>query len=331
MATSIQQQTLAVSKPSSMNPSNKGKAIPSVARANHILAGAKSTRKARRQHASAFLSWCSKQGEGLPRLQDASKELVIKYLHYRQHGNPAAGVKAVSIGTLRNIQSSLNAMINLNRAASDARRLTSFETGLPMRSRIGKKRPITDAEFAAAIEKALVIGEPGFVLMLQLERYLGLRGQEALMIWRALQRFQIAKAARGQAPERLEVLEGTKGGRYRAIEFIEAKRDQTLEFLDQAFTYASQNDQVLLKGKKATLLSARTRYTNLCQKIGLVGEIAPHSLRYAYATEKLTELHASGMTRKQASQWVAMNLGHGTSRDRFVRSVYGRSVGDGLK
>jgi integrase len=304
----------------------RGKAIPSIARANNNLGGARSTQKARRIHAVQFLKWCSEQGHPIMNLQDASKDWVIRYLKFRSQGDEARRLKPLSIGTLRNIQSSLNAMINWNRHADDERQLKSSETGLPKRSRIGKKRPITDEELTEVMARAEAMADRGFVLMLRMERLLGLRGFESLMAFKALQRFHLEMQATGQTPNRFEVLQGTKGGKYRAIEFIKAKRDETLGLLQEAYQYAEANGDRLLQGRAGTLLSARTRYANLCRRVGLVGEISAHSLRYAYSGDKLRELMPIGLTEIEAAEWVALSLGHGASRGRLVISVYGRSI-----
>ena len=57
-----------------------------------------------------------------------------------------------------------------------------------------------------------------------------------------------------------------------------------------------------------------------------MGKYAPHSLRYAFAVDKLIELRDLGFNRKEAGSFVAQWLGHGASRDRYVSMIYGKAV-----
>jgi hypothetical protein len=249
---------------------------------------------------------------------------MIEYINFRLSGDQSNGIKPVQLATAKNIQSCLNVLVNANRDADDKRQLSSKDTGLPTRSRLGKKRAITDEEFSEVICRAQMLGDAGFVLVLKLERLIGLRCQEALMINDGLQRFMQMRFVAKEEPQFFEVLQGAKGGRYRAAEFIKSRQAQTLNCLEEAARHLKQNNGYLLRGKSSGLKSALLRYHNLCRKLGLVGEIAPHSFRYAYAQEKIRELQASGRTAKEASRWAALFLGHGVSRDRFIRMVYGQ-------
>jgi integrase len=121
----------------------------------------------------------------------------------------------------------------------------------------------------------------------------------------------------------IDIFEGTKGGRARTVEMIQARKEETIAVILQSLAYAKDNSGHLLVGNKLGLKAARSIYHYLCIQAGLVGEISMHSLRYLYATEKLQELKAQGFTRKEAGQWVARSLGHEASRDRYVRRVYG--------
>lgn len=57
---------------------------------------------------------------------------------------------------------------------------------------------------------------------------------------------------------------------------------------------------------------------------------APHSLRYAYAVDKIRELNADGYSRQEALAMTAGLLGHGASRARYVTQVYGKTIVDTL-
>ncbi len=296
----------------------------SISAANAVLGGSKSTLNTRRLIALQLSEWLKTQGVSLEKIQNASSEQIKAYLLHRQAGDPEKGVKPLGMGSLKNVQSVLNKVVNAFRPATHPRRDAIREVELGQRSRRGTKRPPTDQEYAEAIQKAIAMGEQGFVLMLKLERLLGLRGQEALCCIPAFKRYLAMHCVQENASIYVGIVDGTKGGRARSVEIIAGRKNETWEVVNQAVSYAKENNGYLVRGKKPGLKFARSRYQYLCRKIGLVGEISGHALRYGYAIEKLTELKELGMTRKEASQWVARSLGHGASRDRYVRLVYGQ-------
>ena len=296
----------------------------SISAANTILGGSKSTQNTRRLISLQFIERLKTQGISLEKIQSASSEQIKNHLLYRQEGDPEKGLKPLSVASLKNVQSVLNKVVNVFRPATHPRREAIRAVELGQRSRRGTKRPPTDQEYAEAMQKAIATGEQGFVLMLRLERLLGLRGQEALCCIAALKRYLAMYRDQKSASMYVEIVDGTKGGRARSVQIIASRRDETWEVIHQAVEYAKRNNGHLLSGKKPGLKSARSRYQYLCRRIGLLGEISGHALRYAYTVEKLTELKELGMTRKEASQWVARSLGPGASRDRYVRLVYGR-------
>ncbi|MDI5050258.1 DNA-binding protein, partial [Salmonella enterica subsp. enterica serovar Montevideo] len=49
-----------------------------------------------------------------------------------------------------------------------------------------------------------------------------------------------------------------------------------------------------------------------------------HSLRYAWAQDTISHYLAQGFNRKEALAILAMDLGHGDGRGRYVAQVYGQ-------
>jgi integrase len=298
----------------------------SILAANKVLAGSFSSKHTRQLICLNFVEWLAGKGITIEKIQNATPEHIVDYVQYRSKGNQEQGIRPLSTGSLKNIQSALNQMVNAHRPKSSSRRLHGQIEGVGKRDRTGSKRPPTEAEFAQIMLNAQALDEPGFAVMLQLERLLGLRAQEALRFLDALQRYQKLNVGVAQVRDLIDVYDGTKGGRARTTQMIQSRKAETLEVIQQALSIGAAQGGVLLKGKKAGLNAARQRYHYLCKKVGLVGDISGHSLRYLYATDKLHEQKALGMTRKEAAQWVARVLGHGASRDRYVRMVYGRSA-----
>nr|WP_269112431.1 integrase domain-containing protein [Burkholderia cepacia] len=78
--------------------------------------------------------------------------------------------------------------------------------------------------------------------------------------------------------------------------------------------------------RKPDLRRAMERYHYVVRKVGMTDERAPHSLRYAYATEHLERQKAAGVSRREPAAGVSTWLGHGDGRGTWVERVYGREV-----
>jgi site-specific recombinase XerC len=297
--------------------SRKVQAKHSVVVANNQLGGAKITKVQRKRICKQFIDWCFEENYPLNSLKDATSETVGGYIQYlKQQG--------VSIGTLHNRLASIRRAMAALGSKPDEVGITAKALGLPSRDRSGTKVPIPDATLEISIADARAMGEEGFALMLRLERLLGLRGLESLMSVLDLERYAIE--ARELLSAEISITRGTKGGRKRYTDVLHARASETLATIHSALVFARAHGGYLLAGAKPGLKSARSKYHRLARAVGLTGQYAPHSLRYAYATEKLIELRDAGMNRKEASSQVAKFLGHGITRDRYVSKVYGRTV-----
>ena len=95
------------------------------------------------------------------------------------------------------------------------------------------------------------------------------------------------------------VTSGTKGGRPRYTQAIQARAAETYDVIKEALVYMKQH-RYLVAGGKDGLKTARSKYHTLAAKVGLIGKFSPHSLRYAYAVEKITELRDQGYNRQEA-------------------------------
>jgi integrase len=202
--------------------------------------------------------------------------------------------------------------------------ITAKTVGLEPRSRLGTKEPIPDDKLELAIAKAVALNELGFALALHLQRLLGLRGLESLMSVSALEKY--ALEASELLNNGIRITKGTKGGRPRITDVIHARANETLKTIQKALVYMHAHGGYLIDGGKSGLKSARSKYHRLAKEIGLVGKFAPHSLRYAFATEKIAELRDLGYNRQEAMVLIAKYLGHGPSRARYISSVYGQTI-----
>ena len=165
---------------------------------------------------------------------------------------------------------------------------------------------------------------PDIRLLSELQRVLGLRLKEAVCLTKRNELIRIR--------EELEtgwgtVEAGTKGGRIRSIYFTPEQQREILQIITDILQFMSVRRQsflVISKGK--SLKSAYDRARSQYCKAGLTGKIASHSLRYAWVHDRMAFFKARGIPPQSAKKLVALELGHGDSRDRYVQMVYGRGL-----
>jgi hypothetical protein len=297
-------------------------AFHSVNVANMQLGGAYASKAARKRHGRAFLDFCRQNGHTITDIKHISVDLLKSWVAIlKLHG--------LSIGTINNHVASVRVLAKARGVDIKQMGLSESQSiGVEARSRKGTKNPITDELFNAAIAKGVALNEIGFIHALKLERFLGLRGMEALMSTDALKIY--AKQAKfiinhGMSP--IHIADGTKGGRAREVTVIEKYATETFNAIINALNYALKNNGFLIATKSVSgLKGARGKYHRLAAKVGLTGEFSPNSLRYRYCCDKLLVMHAAGVPRNEALEFVAECLGHGPSRTRFVSAVYGKTV-----
>ena len=194
-------------------------------------------------------------------------------------------------------------------------RLTNKSLGLSGASRNGTRQAITSEHYRNVLEVARV-KDSGLAAALELARLMGLRSQEAVQSAQSLKTW---KQAVEHGDTRLTVVFGTKGGRPRETVILDT--DALKKALDNALAVAeSRNDRLI---DKPDLKSAMDYWHNQAAHIGLTGAYSPHSLRYAWAQDAIRHYLAQGFSRKEALAMVAMDLGHGDGRGRYVVQVYG--------
>lgn len=318
--------------------SKKSQAIRSVHAANNHLSGAYSTQVQRKRACLLLIEWCAKNGTPLMSLKEVTFEQVKSYLDHRQLPVEGQSRKALSVASLHNLLASIRSAMKALKGDPDKLGITAQNLGLPSRSRLGTKLPVTDAVFFKAIAIAEALGEMGYSIMLKLERYLGYRGQEALMSAAEIQKyaFELHDLIRignidlsspdGCVLPQLAVVDGSKAANPRVTASIAKYAKETLQTLAQAMRYL-QTHAFLVEGKAKGLKSARQKMHALARKCGLVGQFAPHSLRYRYATDKLEELRDAGVNVEDAFKLCTKFLGHGPTRTwQVIKMVYGRTI-----
>lgn len=297
-------------------------AIHTVSVANSNKGGSRATRKSRTASGCEFVSFCVQSGYAV---NDIGKINAVWLGAWIAHLKS----RHLSTATINNKVASVRALAAAR--GQDMKKTglkDSAALGLDKRCRRGTKEPINDDKFSDVIQKAMALGEIGFAHMIRLERLLGLRGLEALMSTHALQTYaKQAQAVLGQRYDEIHISDGTKGGRPRHVSVISKYAQETFSAILEALVFAQKNDGFLIQGKPGTgLLGARRRYHRIATAVGLVGAFAPHSLRYRYCVDKLTELRDSGVPRSEALALTSQWLGHSGSRGRYISMVYGTAV-----
>ncbi|MNK82811.1 Integrase [compost metagenome] len=131
----------------------------------------------------------------------------------------------------------------------------------------------------------------------------------------------LAKWARDLAAGRpLAVVDGTKGGRFRLVHPANVEALQGV--VARALAVSRERGGVLIA--KPELKKAVDYVDRHGRKAGLTGDQSFHSLRYAFASEQIAHYLAQGYTQKQAEAMTSADLGHGTQRTDFVRTVYSK-------
>ncbi|EBS4566055.1 integrase domain-containing protein [Salmonella enterica subsp. enterica] len=220
----------------------------------------------------------------------------------------------------RTLQNEMSAIRVILRQAgrvrlADGDRISNRAMGIGGASRSGTRRAIEDDKYQAVQETAR-LKDPGLAAALELARLMGLRSQEAV---RCVQSFKTWQQALDRGETRLTVVFGTKGGRPRETVILDTGAVKSA--LENAISIAEQRHGRLID--KADLKSAMHYWHSQAGRLGLTGKHSPHSLRYAWAQEAIRHYLAQGFCKKEALAMVAMDLGHGDGRGRYVAQVYG--------
>lgn len=221
----------------------------------------------------------------------------------------------------RTLQNEMSAIRQTLRAAdrnklADHPRISNQTLGLSGASRKGTKVAISQEQYQAIYQHALQ-KSPALAATLDIAVTLGLRGEEAVQSCRSMKTWQKA-LQKGQTT--LHIIFGTKGGRPRDVHIINPHK--VLQVINTALTIMAQQNGKLID--KPSLKQAMNYWRNSTYRLGLTGQISPHSLRYAFTQEQVDQYLKQGYSEQEALAKVSMDLGHGDGRGRFIKLVYGK-------
>jgi len=219
--------------------------------------------------------------------------------------------KKVSPGTASNWLAHLRGIL---RAGGNWRviqqiQVSNHELGIGPRSRIGTKRAMNDEEFSALLAR---IDDPYLKALLLLQHAIGLRAMESMRAGPCLERW-LSRLLGGF--DSVEVVFGCKGGRTRSTHIHD--RAQAIEAIRVAIKVLDRNGHL---APATSLKAAAAWYRNSMYTLGAQG----HRLRYAFACAAVDYYLSQGICEKEAYARVALDLGHGDGRGRWVKMVYCR-------
>ncbi|EBA4498577.1 DNA-binding protein [Salmonella enterica] len=243
-------------------------------------------------------------------------QVKVRHIENYIHERLAQGIGK---RTLQNEMASLRIVLQQagRKQIAEHERLTNKSLGLSGASRNSTRQAIKPDHCRHVLETALM-KDPGLAAALELARLMGLRSQEAVQSAQSLKTW---KQAIERGDTRLTVVFGTKGGRSRETVILDA--GAVKKALDNALAVAESRNNRLID--KPDLKSAMDYWHNQATRVGLTGAYSPHSLRYAWAQDAIHHYLAQGFSKKETLAMVAMDLGHGDGRGRYVEQVYGQS------
>ena len=219
---------------------------------------------------------------------------------------------------LRSLQNEMSAIrVVLRKAGREklARLLVNKALGIAGASRDGTKTAMSAARFAELHARVLA-RDPAMAAVIELQRALGLRAEEAVKACWSLATWE-RQLLTGRP---VHLTFGSKGGKARDIWPID--RERVLKAVRNAKAITKKQNGVLIA--KPNEKEAMSRYRNVMYEMGFRGKESGHSLRYAFTQDQIKGYLAQGLSEKEALANASMDLGHGDGRGRYIRQVYAR-------
>lgn len=168
-----------------------------------------------------------------------------------------------------------------------------------------------------------IITDKGIQLAIRLQCLLGLRRKEAVCAAVNLP-FWINELSAGC--HRLTILSssGPKGGRPRTITISDPMRALVTQMITELDLWVKNNDGFIISA--SSIKSAMRIYSRAIHSLGFRMPYSTHSFRYNWAIQQYRWYISLGYTSKMALMRLAEDLGHGSNRIYYVKSVYLREI-----
>lgn len=274
--------------------------------------GSSATRKARRGTA-ADLAYFANGKYGIKTFSGIKTKTIERYVEHLKNTR--------SDRSLQNTMSHIRVMLQRTSKSpmSMEPALSNKMLGISNASRTGTHRAITLMELEDRFSNLDTL--PDVLATAQLQAALGLRSKEAVMVGRidVLERLERELSNSNYC----SIREGTKGGRARTVTLACAQYERAIIAVRKAIDMCDSDQRNhLINSKENNLKSALNRYNNAMKRAGFTGKISPHSLRYAFAQERIAAYEAEGGGKRLAREYTAQDLGHGSGRYRWINQIY---------
>lgn len=275
-------------------------------RSAYKAGGSFKTRDARVQHVERFAVWLKGANIQIKSIE----HIKAKHLRDFSRARLDEGIKP---RTIANEMASLRGVLRHEgrHQLVALPELSNKSLGLGGQSRVGSKTALTPERVDELV--AFIIDE-GIRAIIFLEQALGLRGEEAVKSGKSLKTW--AKDLKMGRPVR--VIYGTKGGRPRTVFVFD--RERAVEAVEVALKIAATRGGKLID--KPNEKTAMGRYSRQMHAAGFRGKESGHALRYQFAHDQFHGYLEQGLSRGEALSAVAMDLGHGDGRGRWVSNTY---------
>lgn len=221
--------------------------------------------------------------------------------------------------TLQNLMSHLRTALEVfdRRAEADAPAMSNHSMGISGASRKGTHIPMDEAIFNSAVQ-LLATQRPGTAACLMLQKYIGLRMEEAIQSDKSLSSWLQQLQMYGT----VTVLHGTKGGKARMVNLQNEKlKEAALSAVRTSIAVARTHPNGRLIPSDS-LQGARKMYSRDLASADLSGNLASHAARYAWAVQRFKAYQGEGCDIKEAKSRLSMDLGHGDGRVDIINNVY---------
>ncbi|HES75870.1 MAG TPA: DNA-binding protein [bacterium] len=279
--------------------------------AAYKTSGSKATRAAKISSANRFADWLQKNNLQIRSLDKLKAKYIERYAQ--------ESLSNLAIRTAQNHMSNLRTCLREagRHQLADLEKLSNKNLGLAGSSRDGTHRAIKNDEYQQAKERAFANGRPEIASVMDLQRSLGLRAQEAIQ---GSCRDTLDRWEKELKNGKILVNAGTKGGRPRETWIAEGQKNQALEAIKEAKKILGEKTNLI---EKPNLKAAINFYHRHARNAGLKGEISSHSMRYAWANDAVKfAKQEREMSEREALAFVSQSLGHGDGRGRYVAQVY---------
>lgn len=300
--------------------SNNTKLLASMGKVIARMKGSDKTREARGRTAHRFAKIM--RIHGFTHLRDVRQ---IRGKHIRLFAAHLADA-GLAVRTRQNEMGRVRTMIRAARQEqlADSPELENRALGIGGGSRAGRKKAMTPREHAEFCRRARRLRRSGMAALLRLERCLGLRGEEAVCARSdILRRWLVELESEGK----VSVTAGTKGGRRRQVRIHDEHREHVKRRLNAALALAvRQGGYLVAPAAEGRPVLSLEQACNIYRSYCVRARIQAHSARYAFAQNQYCGYRRHHHSHRDALACVSRDLGHGSGRGRYVRSVYLRGL-----